>query len=199
MEKIIDTFIEEVSKVLNSNSIFLSIDYTGKPEDIIPYIEEYIKSGEFLLEEDEELEVEEGIPSTISNLELKLMPIDLVEFKAILLDMMLVKGAYFSYSPYSVEQDSEYAQLLVDCVILELTKTKDAKGFTFYNTPRHYIESTEEELAFLYDKKTRNYRPMSNRNTQNYLGSYFCHLGLDSFLIFHSDTKIYFLLTNGGD
>lgn len=209
----IESFIESVDQVLNSNTVYIQHDLPSQNFDVANYVKELFLSDTFynLLNQALKNKFRSGNEQKIiSNIELKLLPISFHEFKKILVDMLAVKKVYFHDSPYKVDLGEKTIQFVVDNFIEAAINYQNAESYSkntkqiedswqFYSMPRDYVNEDIDGLQFLQNINGQTYRPMSRINSDNFLGNYFCNLGLDCFLVFHNKERVIFLLTNGGD
>lgn len=209
----IGLFIESVDQVLNSNTVYIQYNLPSPNFNLVNYIQNLFISGKFydsfMLALNEAQSVNEQ--KTITNIELKLLPISFIEFKKILVDMLAVKKVYFHDSPYKVDLGEKTIQFVVDNFIEASLNYENAEPYYnnikqiedawhFYSMPRHYVNEGDDDREFLQNVNGQMYRPMSKINNDNFLGrNYFMYLGLDSFLVFHNKKRIVFLMTNGSD
>ena len=196
-------FIEQTEQVLNSNTIFFSVDLPLGENDAIGFMEQSIKSGKFCDYAGDTLLKLSPEDRSIANLEWRPKEINFNKFKEILVDMLVVRGVHFQDAPYGGNWDEKYATNLVEdfwlSILFENPDDESEDQWAFYTMPRDYVNSTKEEIEFLHAPNISTYRPMSIRNTDNPLGKYFCEFGGDCFLIFHTKMRVYCLLTNGCD
>ena len=196
-------FIKQTEQVLNSNTIFFSVELPQGESNAIAFIEQSIKTGKFCEYAGGELMKFCPENPAISNLEWMPLKVSFEKFKEVLVDMLVVNKVHFHDAPYGGRWDEKYATILVEefwlSILIDNPTRESEEQWAFYTMPRDYVNSTKEELEFLQTHDSASYRPMSIKNTDNPLGKYFCGFGGDCFLIFHTDKRVYCLLTNGCD